>query len=254
MDNKLKKNRRDFLLTTGRAGLSVGIAAAILPSWACATGKAAMLTTAEEIPYSQTPLPYAYNGLETVIDAMTMEIHYSKHAATYAKNLADATTAEGVDTTKQSLTALLGNISKYSAKMRNNGGGHYNHEFFWKSMKAPSETNQPASALMNLLVKDFGSFDAFKTQFADAGKNRFGSGWAWLVFTNDNKLVVSSTPNQDNPLMNVSDIKGTPLLGLDVWEHAYYLKYQNRRPDYITAWWKVVDWDMVQQRYDKAMK
>jgi superoxide dismutase, Fe-Mn family len=144
---------------------------------------------------------------------------------------------------------LLNKVSKYSVKMRNNAGGHYNHEFFWKSMKNSPETDGPASEMFSAITRDFGSFDAFKTQFSDAGKNRFGSGWAWLVLTNDKKLVVSSTPNQDNPLMDVAEVKGTPLLGLDVWEHAYYLKYQNRRPDYINAWWNLVDWDIVQKRF-----
>jgi len=183
---------------------------------------------------------------------MTMEIHYSKHAATYAKNLGDEVHAVGINTGKTVLQDILKTISKYSPKMRNNGGGHYNHEFFWRSMKASSGSNAPGGSLQSAIVKDFGSFDAFKTQFADAGKNRFGSGWAWLIKTTDKKLAVSSTPNQDNPIMDVADVKGTPLLGLDVWEHAYYLKYQNRRPDYITAWWNVVDWDVVQKRFDSA--
>ncbi|MFN8290450.1 MAG: superoxide dismutase [Chitinophagaceae bacterium] len=241
--------RREFLKKAGVAGVT----ALVLPSWACAeTKQLAGGYTAEEIPYEQRPLPYAYAALEPAIDAMTMEIHYSKHAAAYAKNLADAVKAEAVDPAKEKLSALLGKISKYSPKMRNNGGGHYNHEFFWKSMKASSGSNMPADALASALVKDFGSFDAFKTQFTDAGKNRFGSGWAWLVKTADNKLVVGSTPNQDNPLMDISELKGTPLLGLDVWEHAYYLKYQNRRPDYIAAWWSLVDWSVVQQRFTAA--
>jgi len=249
-----KNNRREFLMKTGRAGIAAGIAASIIPSWACATGKTAVVgsVTGEEIPYEQQPLPYAYTALEPVIDAMTMEIHYSKHAATYAKNLADALKAENVDTGKDKLNSLLGKISKYSPKMRNNGGGHYNHEFFWKSMRASVSSNAPDGSVQNSIIKGFGSFDAFKTQFTDAGKNRFGSGWAWLVKTADKKLVVYSTPNQDNPLMDISEVKGTPLLGLDVWEHAYYLKYQNRRPDYITAWWNVVDWKVVQKRFDTA--
>ena len=251
MSDNNKNNRREFIKTTGRAGLAAGIVATIIPSWACVTGKKIMVSnvSGEEIPYVQQPLLYTYTALEPVIDAMTMEIHYSKHAAAYAKNLADAVKAENVDTANEKLTSLLGKISKYSSKMRNNGGGHYNHEFFWKSMKASSGSNAPEGSLQNSITKDFGSFDAFKTQFADAGKNRFGSGWAWLIKTTDNKLVVGSTPNQDNPLMDVSDIKGTPLLGLDVWEHAYYLKYQNRRPDYITNWWSVVNWDVVQKRF-----
>jgi Fe-Mn family superoxide dismutase len=254
MPDTNKKNRRDFLKSTGRAGLAAGIAATILPLWACATGNKTMATatTGEEIPYSQQPLLYTYAALEPVIDAMTMEIHYSKHAAAYAKNLADAVKAENVDIAAEKLSSLLGKISGYSVKMRNNGGGHYNHEFFWKSMKASVADNIPDGSLRNSIEKDFGSFDAFKTQFSDAGKNRFGSGWAWLIKTADNKLMVGSTPNQDNPLMDISELKGTPLLGLDLWEHAYYLKYQNRRPDYINAWWKVVDWSVVQKRFDAA--
>ena len=242
------KNRRAFLKKAGAAG----VAALVLPEWACAGARA---TTgrfiAEEIPYEQRPLLYAYAALEPAIDAQTMEIHYTKHASAYAKNLADALKAESVDTASLKLTGLLRKISGYSAKMRNNGGGHYNHEFFWQSMKAPGTAPMPA-ALDQLLSSSFGSVEAFKTQFADAGKNRFGSGWAWLVKTADKKLVVGSTPNQDNPLMDISELKGTPLLGLDVWEHAYYLKYQNRRADYINAWWSLVDWNKVQQRYDAA--
>ncbi|MEI2738529.1 MAG: superoxide dismutase [Chitinophagaceae bacterium] len=250
--NKHFNNRREFLKNTGKAGLAAGLSFTVLPSFAEKYSNGNQGNNGEEIPYEQQPLLYAYTALEPVIDAMTMEIHYSKHAAAYAKNLADAVKAENVDTGKEKLTSLMGKISKYSAKMRNNGGGHYNHEFFWKSMKSPVESNSPQSAIMKNLIKDFGSFDAFKTQFTDAGKNRFGSGWAWLVKMPDKKLVVCSTPNQDNPLMDISEVKGTPLLGLDVWEHAYYLKYQNRRPDYINAWWNVVDWKVVQKRFDAA--
>jgi Fe-Mn family superoxide dismutase len=239
-----KLNRRSFLITTSVAG----IGATVIPSWACAGTTKVTGIGGEDFSYTQQPLPYAYNALEPVIDAMTMEIHYSKHASAYAKNLADAVKAENVDTNNVSLTALMNNISKYSAKMRNNGGGHYNHEFFWKSMGVPSDANTPGNKLSQLLIRDFGSVDAFKNQFADAAKNRFGSGWAWLVKSNEGKLIIGSTPNQDNPLMNISELKGVPLLGLDVWEHAYYLKYQNRRADYITAWWKVVNWDSVEAR------
>lgn len=249
--NKHKKNtRRDFIVTAGKASMAAGLGMTILPAMASVktAGKSGLF--AEEVPYTQQPLNYAYNGLEPVIDAMTMEIHYTKHAAAYAKNLADAVVAEKVDTKATSLQQLLGGISRYSGKMRNNGGGHYNHEFFWKSMRAATDGNKPAGSLLPAIESAFGSFDTFKTQFTDAGKNRFGSGWAWLVVNADKKLVIGSTPNQDNPLMDVSDLKGTPLLGLDVWEHAYYLKYQNRRPDYINAWWNVVNWDVVQQRYN----
>jgi Fe-Mn family superoxide dismutase len=249
----MKKNspntRREFLVTAGKATMAAGLGISVLPSLAAGkNGNATPHILAEEIPYTQRPLNYAYAALEPVIDAMTMEIHYTKHAAAYAKNLSDAITAEKVDTNAQSLAKLLCNISKYSGKMRNNGGGHYNHEFFWRSMRAATEDNKPSGDLLKAIEKDFNSFDAFKTQFTDAGKNRFGSGWAWLVMTADKKLIVGSTPNQDNPLMDISDLKGTPLLGLDVWEHAYYLKYQNRRPDYINAWWKVVDWNVVAGR------
>jgi superoxide dismutase, Fe-Mn family len=183
---------------------------------------------------------------------MTMEIHYSKHAAAYAKNLADACTAEKVDTSATKLEDVLMNISKYTPKMRNNGGGHYNHELFWQSMAAPNSTSLQGK-LKDTIEKSFNSIEAFKTQFTEAGKTRFGSGWAWLVLTNDKKLVIGSTPNQDNPLMDISDLKGFPVLGLDVWEHAYYLKYQNRRPDYINAWWNVVNWDFVSKRFEAAI-
>lgn len=253
MNTPDKKNRRDFLKVTGKAGLAAGLSATILPALASVSNNEKIVNGgAEDVLFTQRPLPYAFATLEPVIDAMTMEIHYMKHAAAYANNLADAVKAEGVDTEKEQLRWLLGKISKYSAKMRNNGGGHYNHEFFWKSMQAPVEDNSPQSAITKFIIRDFGSIDTFKTQFTDAGKNRFGSGWAWLVKSADGKLIVGSTPNQDNPLMDISDLKGIPLLGLDVWEHAYYLKYQNRRPDYINAWWKTVNWKIVQQRYDMA--
>jgi superoxide dismutase, Fe-Mn family len=198
--------------------------------------------------FDQSPLAYAYNSLEPIIDATTMEIHYSKHAAAYCKNVKEAAAAEKVDITKP-IEDVLANISKFSAKMRNNAGGHYNHELFWKSMK-PAGEGKPSGNLLTAIEKNFNSFEAFKTQFTDAGKNRFGSGWAWLVVGKDKKLVIGSTPNQDNPLMDISDLKGFPLLGLDVWEHAYYLKYQNRRPEYIENWWKVVNWEFVQQRFE----
>jgi Fe-Mn family superoxide dismutase len=180
-----------------------------------------------------------------------MEIHYAKHAAGYATNLQDAAKAEGVDMGK-SLEDLLGRVSKYSSKMRNNAGGHYNHELFWKVM-SPKNDTKPEGKLASAIESSFGSFDAFKTQFSDAGKNRFGSGWAWLVVDNDKRLRIGSTPNQDNPLMDVAEIKGFPILGLDVWEHAYYLRYQNKRPDYIANWWKVVNWDYVQDRYQSVL-
>jgi Fe-Mn family superoxide dismutase len=197
--------------------------------------------------FQQQPLPYAYNALNEAIDAATMEIHYSKHAASYATNLQDAVKAEGVNSNGP-LEDVLRRISKYSAKMRNNGGGHYNHELFWRCM-APGNNATPTGTLATAINSSFGSFDTFKTQFSDAGKNRFGSGWAWLIVDNDRRLRITSTPNQDNPLMDVAEVKGFPLLGLDVWEHAYYLRYQNKRPDYIANWWKVVNWNYIQDRY-----
>jgi Fe-Mn family superoxide dismutase len=201
--------------------------------------------------FQQQPLPYSYNALNEAIDAATMEVHYSKHAAGYAANLQDAAKSENVDMNKP-LEEVLNRISKYSTKMRNNGGGHYNHELFWKVM-APNAPERPSGNLASAIDKSFGSFEAFKTQFSDAGKNRFGSGWAWLVVGNDKNLRIGSTQNQDNPLMDVAEIKGFPLLGLDVWEHAYYLRYQNKRPDYINNWWKVVNWNFIADRYQSVL-
>ncbi|NCI51712.1 superoxide dismutase [Sediminibacterium roseum] len=241
--NNHDNSRRAFIKTTGKAGIGAAIASTILPSLVTA----GPLTV--ETSFAQQPLPYPYTALEPVIDAMTMEIHYSKHAAAYAKNLADELAEKKIDTNANKLEDLLRNVSKYSAKLRNNGGGHYNHELFWQCMK-PGIAGVPQGKLAAAINQHFGSYEAFKTQFTDAGKNRFGSGWAWLVMTPDKKLVVSSTPNQDNPLMDVAEVKGTPLLGLDVWEHAYYLKYQNKRPDYINNWWNVVNWDFVGRRLE----
>lgn len=246
-------SRRDFIEKTGKAGFALGLSATVLPSVVACSAPKALTANASPTAYTQQPLPYGYNALERAIDAQTMELHFTKHAATYAKNLAEATAAEGVNTSSTSLESLLSNISKYSVKMRNNGGGHYNHELFWKVM-TPNANEKPESALMNAIQKSFGSYEAFTTQFSDAGKNRFGSGWAWLVLSNDKQLTIGSTPNQDNPLMNVSDLKGFPVMGLDVWEHAYYLRYQNKRPDYIKNWWNVVNWKFISDRYDTAMK
>lgn len=242
MKNAFQESRRDFIKNSGKAG----IALTLLPSFGFSTKS---LFAADPINFQQQPLPYSYGALDKAIDATTMEIHYTKHAAAYAKNLADAAVTENVNTQQQSIQDLLRNISKYSPKMRNNAGGHFNHELFWKLM-TPNSAGRPQGKLAAALDSAFGSFDAFKSQFSDAGKNRFGSGWAWLTKTYEGKLVVSSTPNQDNPLMDVAEVKGIPLLGLDVWEHAYYLRYQNRRPDYINAWWNVVNWDLVANRFN----
>ncbi len=244
-------SRRAFINTAGKAGMVAGLSGSVLSSLANTNGGGHHFLSPDPVPYTQRPLPYSYTALEPAIDAQTMEIHYTKHAAAYAKNLAEAVEAEKVDSSKVSLEDLLGSISKYSTKMRNNAGGHYNHSVFWELMNAPGKTAAPSSALMTAIQRDFGSVDGLKTKFNDAAKSRFGSGWAWVIVKKDNKLDVVSTPNQDNPLMDISEVKGQPLFGIDVWEHAYYLKYQNKRPDYITAWWTVMNWDYINNRYAK---
>lgn len=195
-------------------------------------------------------LPYELGALEPHIDAKTMEIHHGKHHNAYVTNLNKA--IEGTDLDGKSIEELMGSISSHSGAVRNNGGGHYNHSLFW-SIMGPNKGGEPTGELAAAINQAFGSFDEFKTQFAQAAATRFGSGWAWLVI-HDNNLVVTSTPNQDNPMMDIAEVKGTPILGLDVWEHAYYLNYQNRRPDYISAFWNVVDWDAVSARFSAATK
>ncbi len=191
-------------------------------------------------------LPYALAALEPHIDARTMEIHHGKHHNAYVTNLNNA--IAGTDAEGLSIEDLMHNISKYSMPVRNNGGGHFNHSLFWNVMSADGG-GEPVAELADAINKTFGSFADFKTQFANAGATRFGSGWAWLSVDANGKLFISSTPNQDNPLMDVVEQKGTPILGLDVWEHAYYLNYQNRRPDYIAAFFNVVDWKKVNKTY-----
>ncbi len=193
-------------------------------------------------------LPYGFDALEPHIDARTMEIHHGKHHAAYTNNLNAA--VQGTEMEGMPIEAILANISKYSPAVRNNGGGFYNHNLFWEIM-SPSGSVQPkeGSAIHAAIAADLGSFEDFHKAFAAAGATRFGSGWAWLSVGADGKLFVSSTPNQDNPLMDVAEHKGTPILGMDVWEHAYYLNYQNRRPDYIEAFFHVINWDAVEARY-----
>ena len=193
-------------------------------------------------------LPYAYDALEPHIDARTMEIHHTKHHAGYTSKLNAA--VEGTALEKMKIEDILANISKHSTAVRNNGGGYWNHKLFWEVM-SPNGGGQP-SERMNIhkaITRDFGSFDKFKEEFSNAAATRFGSGWAWLCVDKKDKLFVTSTANQDNPLMDIADKKGTPILGLDVWEHAYYLNYQNRRPDYVAAFWNVVNWDEVAKRF-----
>jgi len=194
-------------------------------------------------------LAYATDALEPHIDKMTMEIHHGKHHQAYVDNLNKA--LAGTDGESQKLEAIMANISKFPMAVRNNGGGHYNHTLYW-SIMSPNGGGKPSGELAKAIDSAFGSFDDFKKKFAEAGATRFGSGWAWLSVGADGKLQVSSTPNQDNPLMDIAEVKGTPILGMDVWEHAYYLKYQNKRPDYIAAFWNVVNWDAVADRFSKA--
>lgn len=190
------------------------------------------------------PLPYAANALEPHIDAQTMEIHHSRHHKAYVDNLNKA--LDELHIHEHSLDRILMKVSGMPVSVRNNGGGHYNHSMFWSIMK-PNGGGSPNGKVAEAINASFGSFDKMKEQFNEAAKSRFGSGWAWVI-KKDNKLEITSTPNQDNPVMDVAEVKGTPLLALDVWEHAYYLKYQNKRADYINAWWNVINWEEVNRR------
>jgi Fe-Mn family superoxide dismutase len=193
-------------------------------------------------------LGYNYNALEPYIDAQTMEIHHTKHHGAYVSNLNAA--LEGHNTDNMNIEDILAKISQFPVQVRNNGGGHYNHNLFWRII-SPGAQGEPQGELMQAIKRDFESFENFKNLFSKAAATRFGSGWAWLL-KKDNKLLISSTPNQDNPLMDVAEMKGTPVLGLDVWEHAYYLKYQNKRAAYVDGWWNVVNWADVAARLAKA--
>jgi superoxide dismutase, Fe-Mn family len=233
---------------------SVGLAAAVAYVSPTVLGnKNSDLNTVgiESAPVLEFPaLPYAYDALEPYIDARTMEIHYDRHHRTYFNNLVNALKGTPIENTP--VAEIFATISKQSDAIRNNGGGYYNHNFFWNSL-APKSAG-PSAGLTEALTKSFGSVDKFKEAFTNAAKTRFGSGWAWLYVNSDKALAVGSTPNQDNPLMDVSTVKGTPLLTLDVWEHAYYLKYQNKRVDYIDAFWNIVNWDEVNKRFAAALK
>ena len=200
-------------------------------------------------PFQLITLPYAYNALEPHIDAQTMEIHHSKHHAAYVNNLNAA--VKGTDAEKMSLLEIMANTKKFDMKVRNNAGGVYNHDLFFTTL-SPKGGGQPTGELATAINAAFGSFDEMKTQLNNSGLGRFGSGWAWLYVTPEGKLAIGSTPNQDNPLMDIAEFKGTPIFGIDVWEHAYYLKYQNKRADYLNAIWNVVDWNAVAKRYADA--
>ena len=194
-------------------------------------------------------LPYSYDALEPHFDARTMEIHYSRHHQAYVDNLNKALPGTGFE--NSSIEEILKSVSTLPVAIRNNGGGHYNHSFFW-NLLTPQGGGTPTGELAQAITSTFGSFDAFKQKFTEAATTRFGSGWAWLIVDSSGKLAITSTPNQDNPLMDVADVKGTPVLGLDVWEHAYYLKYQNKRPDYIAAFCNVVNWEAANNIYSSA--
>ncbi len=234
--------RRNFISALGLLSAS-----GALTNFNSMTNKIINKRSTQMSKFELPALSYAFDALEPNIDAKTMEIHHGKHHAGYVAKLNAA--IEGTDLEGKSLEEIISNVSGNTA-VRNNGGGHWNHTLFWEIM-APGKGGEPTGALADAINGTFGSFTAFKEQFSNAAATRFGSGWAWLTVT-DGKLVVSSTPNQDNPLMDVADVKGTPILGIDVWEHAYYLNYQNRRPDYIEAFYNVINWDEVAKRFDQA--
>jgi len=236
----MKTSRRQFMQQAFKASALTALGTPLLSKTAFAHAEHSTGSSAAALQFTQVKLPYGYDALEPKIDATTMDIHYNKHHATYIKNINEAIAAEKIAYATEK--EFFANASKLSPKARNNGGGAWNHNFFWQVMKPGS--GAPTGKVADALNGAFGSVDKFKEQFTQAGTTRFGSGWAWLVKDGD-KLKIGSTPNQDNPLMDVSELKGTPLLALDVWEHAYYLKYQNKRADYIAAWWDVVNWDEV---------
>jgi len=229
--------RRNFLTL-------VGTSLAAAPVWSNIYSMPQAVQKAVDVTFPE--LPYAFNALEPVIDAKTMEIHYTKHHRAYFNNF--LTALKDSPAADMDLFSLFANISKQSAALRNNGGGYYNHKLFWENL-SPVKTN-PSAKLKTDIEKSFGSIEKFKEEFANAAKKHFGSGWAWLSVGADGKLFVSDTLNQDNPLMEVVDKRGKPLLCLDVWEHAYYLQYQNRRAEYVDNFWEIVNWDVVSKRYE----
>jgi superoxide dismutase, Fe-Mn family len=246
----MKNNsRRKFIQNTLTATAAFTVGAPLLNAQELfgATPINNIKTGGGQIEFSQVKLPYSYAALEPHIDALTMEIHYTKHHTAYIKNVNDAIKAEGIESASE--MDFFKNVSKLSAKARNNGGGAYNHNFFWESM-SPNSNKMPNGKLADAINTSFGSFDKFKEAFTQAASTIFGSGWAWLIIV-DGKLKVTTTPNQDNPLMDVAKEKGKPLLALDIWEHAYYLKYQNKRADYIKSFWEIINWDKVAERLGK---
>jgi Fe-Mn family superoxide dismutase len=240
-------DKRTFLKTTALA--SAG--AMIIGSQPAQAGSMInSFSTDDATPFPQPPLPYAYNALEPYIDSQTMEIHYSKHHATYTKNF-NAAIADQKITTKD-IVEIFKNISKYPIAIRNQGGGYYNHNVYW-SIMGPNAGGEPTGEVARQITADFGSFAKFKEDFSKAATTHFGSGWAWLI-VKDGKLQIVNSQNQDNPLMDTAPVQGMPILNIDVWEHAYYLKYQNRRPEYISAFWNVINWKQVEDNYLKNKK
>lgn len=239
--------RRQFISMAG-----LGLAAACTPA-----GKSSQQSTSNEKMAMQSgkisghvfpALPYAYDALEPYIDARTMELHYDKHHRGYFKKFMAAIDDTALETT--SMVDIFATVTKHGDAVRNNGGGYYNHHLFWESLSP--EKSEPSAKILSSIVKNFGSFDQFKAEFSKAAKTRFGSGWAWLILDQDKNLQITSTANQDNPLMDDAAVKGIPLLTIDVWEHAYYLHYQNRRGDYIDAFWNIINWNTVNKRFKKA--
>ncbi len=226
------------------AGLTLAAAllAAVPGAWAQAAGG----------PFTLAPLPYATNALEPAIDKATMELHHGKHHQAYVNNLNNAVAGDA-KLSKLSLEELVAKAGKHPAAVRNNAGGHWNHTFFWNIMGPADKSGTPSPELLKAINDEFGSLDELKAAFNKAGLARFGSGWSWLIVDKKGKLVITTTPNQDNPLMDVAETRGTPILGNDLWEHAYYLKYNNRRGDYLGAWWQVVNWDAVSKHYADAV-
>jgi Fe-Mn family superoxide dismutase len=236
--------RRKFLRSAGLLAAAVYVAPRGLTPPENQKSTDSYTPAAPEFP----ALPYAYDALEPYIDAKTMELHYDKHHRAYFNNYVSA--IKGTKLENVPVNEIFSTISQQPEAVRNNGGGLYNHTFFWNNLS--SKPGKPSPALNSAIEKSFGSFDKFRDAFSTAAKTRFGSGWAWLFMKDDKSLAAGNTPNQDNPLMDVSTIKGIPLLTLDVWEHAYYLKYQNRRPEYVDAFWNIVNWDEVSRRYNQA--
>jgi Fe-Mn family superoxide dismutase len=238
-------NKREFIKTSVLAG--TGLLIASESSALSFANKSAVNSFTNDLPFQQPVLGYSYNALEPYIDAQTMEIHYSRHHAAYTKNFNTAVIDNKLE--GKSIEAIFANVSNLPVTIRNNGGGYYNHNLYWEFM-APVAGGEPSGEIAKKINSDFGSFAKFKEEFSKAAAGQFGSGWAWLILK-DGKLQIITTPNQDNPLMDIAPVKGQPILNIDVWEHAYYLKYQNKRADYISAYWNVVNWKKVEERYLK---